>query len=110
MYLRLILPHIVGLVLIVIVWASSPQHVYANFPVLHEALELSIPVEYNIPVKVVLTVVTLIVVLLIHHRRDYGKFIPNHWDMKVYFDKEGLESVVKSFSAEERQKLRIPDD
>ena len=110
MHLRLILPHIVGSVLIVIVWVSSPAEVYAYIPVLHETLELSIPVEYNIPVKIVLTVVTLIVVLLIHLRRDYGKFIPNHWDMKVFFDKEGLESVVKSFTDEERRNLRIPND
>jgi hypothetical protein len=110
MPLRLIRPYIVGFVLIVIVWVSSPQQVYAYVPALHETIELYIPVEYNIPLKVVLTAITLIVVLLIHLRRDYGKFIPNRWDMKVFFDNEGLESVVNSFSDEERKKLRIPDD
>jgi len=98
MDLRLIFPHIVGLVLIVIVWVSSPQHVYAYIPVLHETIELSAPVEYNIPVKIALSVIILIVVFFIHLLRDYSKFIPKHWVMKVFYEIDGLESLVNSFS------------
>jgi len=104
------MPHIVGLALIVIVWASSPQQVYAYIPALHETIELSIPVEYNIPIKIALSVSILIVVLLNQFFRDYAKFVPTGWDFKVFFILEDLESVVNSFSPAEREKLRIPNN
>lgn len=91
-------------------WISSPEKLYLHIPALHEFIGISIPLEYNIPIKIVLSVIVPILVLLIQLLRDYGKFIPKSWSVRVYFDEEGLESMVRSYSDEERKKLRIPDD
>jgi hypothetical protein len=89
-----------------------PKRLFANISIPQITLFGAITIEkgLSIPAYRIIFIVAALLFLLVPAFRDYSTFFPDRFKMNIYFDDEGIKTVLQSLTADEVATLRIAPD
>ena len=106
--LRMAWHGIVGLLVIIGIWYVPAERISLTVPLLRLPFEAYWDVEMSIGIKILASLFTVLLVLIYHYARDWGKKLTDPLGfLRIHFDRDGIHNILEKFTEQEKEALRI---